>query len=117
MTAANIIAAAGKLIGDPDRMATGALARNKRGDPCPPSRGRTWCPIGAAYAAVGANPNSGTGESNALYAAVAGMQFAASRLYGMTLERVTDELGHAAVLEVMRLAWKRARTSGWQDDR
>lgn len=116
MDAAAIIVAAGKLISDPSRMATGALARNKRGDPCPPSRGRSWCPIGAAYAACGANPTKGSGESNALYAAVAGMQFAASRLHGMSLERVTDEIGHSAVLDVMRLAWKRARSSGGADD-
>lgn len=104
-----VIAQVAALIGDERSFAQKALALDKHGTPCEPysKKAKRWCPIGAAYMATRTKLDS----PKEVYpdhcaSACAAMSMAASMLHKRTMESVTDQLGHAAVMEVLRLAWK-----------
>jgi hypothetical protein len=103
-----IIAEAGKLIADPEKWCQGAICRRRSGKP-----GRSiysaekWDAIGAVYYVADTEPH-GYRLPHSVAAALAGISAAAYELHQMSTERVNDELGHRAVLEVMRRAWKQA---------
>lgn len=103
----SIITEVGKILADRSRWCQGHLAVNKRGEPCTPSRAKRFDPIGASYAVAGVklSDDSVNRHTNEHAAAVAIMQGAALRLHRMSLERVNDDLGHEAVLEVLRRAY------------
>lgn len=114
MTPAETILAAGKLLSDPTRWCQGALARTATGAVVAPTskRARMWDSVGVIYhvrrVRVDDPDAAGINDVGAALAAVNG---AAGRLYKCTAVAVNDDLGHAAVLECLRLAYKRMRTT------
>lgn len=115
MTALDVIAGVGDLLKNPDKLATGALALTKAGKPCGPHTGSRWCPIGAAYRIGGVSPNDDSGGSH-VFAAIGFMHGAANDLFKMPIERVTDQLGHDAVMQMLRLAYRRAKAKPTTDE-
>lgn len=114
-----VIAEVAAAIREEQRFTQGALARDKHGEPCEPysKKATRWCPIGAAYMTT----RTKTDSFKEVYpdhcaSACAAMSRAAGMLHDMSMESVTDKLGHAAVMEVLRLAWKIADTKK-KDDR
>ena len=114
-----VIAQVAALIGDERAFTQNALARDRNGDPCEPysKKAKRWCPIGAAYMTTRTKLDS----VKEVYpdhcaSACAAMSRAAGMLHKMSMEGVTDKLGHAAVMEVLRQAWKIAEPNK-KDDR
>ena len=104
-----VIAQVASLIGPPEHWCRGAMARDAKGYPTNPLRAEKWDAIGAAYKVTGTRLEDGNFPQR-LGSALAGMQLASVSLHKMSLEAVNDKLGHAHVLEVLRLAWRQART-------
>lgn len=109
-----IIRRAADAIKDPKNWVTGGLVLNRKGKPA-----RTfWGGEAARYDILGAVLAQGRQtpgdirrdgvDDNKIIVALAGVQQAATRIHKMSAERVNDELGHAAVMGVLRLAWKQA---------
>ena len=107
-----VIEAVARLIGDPDKWCQGALARSKKGFPTTPLNASSWDALGAVYHVL-RTPVHNTkglpmGVRDDLAITLAALQMAANVEHGMSMERVNDELGHAAVMSVLRIAWRRA---------
>lgn len=111
MTALAIIAEVGKLISEPTRWCQGHMAVNAKGQPCSPLRARRLDPIGATYAVtrIKLADDHVNRHTNDHAAALAILQGCALRLHRMSLEQVNDRLGHEAVMEVVREAYRYAK--------
>ena len=102
MSANVAITAAGKLLSDKSRWTVGALARTKKGKECDPTRGHSFCAIGAIYYVTGSalmDPNRHAS------AALCHLISAANQLFKRCPEWVNDNLTHADVMEMMRRAY------------
>lgn len=111
MDAHEAILAAGKSLSDKDHWCVEGMARDALGRHISPDSVRAvqWCAVGAIYAACGCSPSSFTNE---VAEAVAAIDLAANRLYDKSIVCVNDELGHAEVLECLRLAYKQTKPTG-----
>lgn len=96
------------LIGAPERWCQGHLALSKAGYPCEPVRGKRWDALGAAYKVTHTrlSDQRPPGRCDPVGAAVAALNLAAYQMHRMGIQRVNDELGHAAVMDVLRKAWR-----------
>jgi hypothetical protein len=107
-----VIADVAKLIGDPTKWCQGALARSKKGFPTTPLNASSWDAIGAVYAVLRIPVNYTKPmppyHKDDLAITLATMQMAAVREHRMSMELVNDNLGHAEVMSVLRVAWRMA---------
>jgi hypothetical protein len=106
-SAKDILLLAGKTLANAAHFTQGALARDAHGKPCAPDsiRAKSWDAIGVLY---GASRVKLTAPIRGVCAALAGLDLAACKLYRKTIRAVNDELGHEAVLNCLRLAYRRA---------
>lgn len=112
MAPADLILEAGKLLADPERWCQGALARDRRGTPVVPTSKRAlkWDTAGAIYHAARTKPDDfDKPRLSDVGGALAALQSAAHILHRKGHIAVNDELGHAAVLECLRLAYRRTK--------
>lgn len=111
-TPADLILKAGKLLANPAHWCQGALARTSVGTSvCPTSkRARAWDMAGVAYHVARVKPTDlKSPRLNDVGALLWHFQAAAGRLYGMGFVGVNDTLGHAEVMKVLRLAYRRTK--------
>lgn len=106
-----IIEGAAKIIADPRRVCTGALARNGTGgELCPTSRkAAKWCAVGALLAAARVKPGDKKMPAHVIWTLCA-VQLASAVKFKASLETVHETQGPAAALDAYRLAW------GWAAD-
>lgn len=114
MTPADHILKAGQLLSNPAHWCQGALARTATGSSvCPTSkRARAWDLAGVAYHVVGVKPQdfkSPPAKHNQVGALLGAFESASLRLFGKGFVVVNDTLGHDAVMQVLRLAWRRTQ--------
>lgn len=109
--AAIALEAAGRLLSDPARWTQGAMARNRHGKPCLPNivSAKCWCPIGALHHVCGCSP-ADVDRRRHLVTALNCLDIAALELHQHSAEWVNDNLDHAAVMDCMRRAWRRANS-------
>jgi predicted metal-dependent hydrolase len=115
---ANIaIEAIGQMLADKRRWTQGALARYRTGREAPPTRGAAWDLLGATYKVLDVRISDETVDRQTnLHAVVfAHIQEASLLLHQRSAERVNDELGHDAVMAVLRLAYRRSQSSSLAD--
>ena len=113
-----VIEAVARLIGDPDKWCQGALARSKKGFPTTPLNASSWDALGAVYHVL-RTPLHDTrgrpmGVRDDLAITLATLNMVANMEHGMSMERVNDELGHSAVMSILRTAWKWAQPDNEQ---
>lgn len=103
-----IIHDAAQRITDPNRWCQGALARDKNGAEISPRRrgAKSWDVLGAVFKAARIEPDAEDGPHCADVCAC--IDLAAQRLYKCPAETVNDVIGHRAVMDVLRLAWRMA---------
>lgn len=106
-----MIARAGKLLSDESCWTQEAMARTRTGRPTSPLQGSRYDIIGAIYCVAGVSPSDQrvNVHLNNHAIALAHVQASATHLHRMSAERVNDELGHAAVMDVLRHAWRRSK--------
>ena len=112
MTPADIILQAGMLLADPARWCQGALARDARGVSVGPTsrRAQQWCSAGVAYHVARVKPDRfDKHDIQTVGQALAAIDLAALTLYRMGHNSVNDSLGYDAVMQMLRLAYKRAK--------
>lgn len=106
-TLADSIARVGKLLADPERWTPDEIAVGSKGKPCKPlaSRAVRWSVAGAVARECYWDLDDGY-EANDFAAIYGAIYLAAQRLHRMTVEQVERQLGHAAVLNVLRHAYR-----------
>lgn len=104
----SIIEDAAQRIARPDRWCQGALARDKDGAEVSPRRraAKQWDILGAVFKAARVEPEAEDGPHCG--DVCAHIDLAAQRLYKCPAETVNDVIGHHAVMDVLRLAWRTA---------
>lgn len=114
-----LIERAARLISNERHWLQGALACDAKGQPCDPWRAKRFDAIGAVYHVARVKLDSAKparGKIDPLGSALACLQMAAQVKHRMSMELVNDRIGHAAVMECMRLAWQRAPVLGEEDE-
>lgn len=108
-TLAEDIARVGKLIADPQRWTPDEIAVGSKGKPCKPMAVRAvrWSVAGAVAKEVFWDLDDGH-EANDFAAIYGHICLTAQSLHKRTIEQVERELGHAAVLTVLRHAYRGA---------
>lgn len=114
------ITAAHKLIADPARWSRGALARDKHGREVSPTskRAAAWDVRGALQAVCGTRcgaDDKGSAVARCNYLCCTA-DLCAHRAFKSTLERATDDRGHAAAVEVLRRAWRQVQVDPPKQD-
>lgn len=109
---------AGRLIADPQRFCTGALARNRSGSPVLPTSpsAHQWDAAGAIMKILGAKITAKKDTPREIVHMLCELQLCATIVHRKALEAVADDLGHEAVLDVLRHAVRRARTMPEPDE-
>lgn len=109
MSVRNLLGKSAALILEKGNWCQSDLALDVKGRPCSAHtrRARRWDAIGALYKTAGVSL-SGTSDDATLIVALAHLDAAAVSLHRRTIMAVNDELGHEAVLECYRAAWRAA---------
>lgn len=106
------ITEAGRLIANPAHWCQGALARTRSGIPVAPTstRAKAWDSIGVIYKVARCRLSDPDSMSiNTVGPVLFALEMAAGRLYRRGIVTVNDEMGHEAVMECMRLAYRRLK--------
>lgn len=103
----------GKLLSDPERWTPDEIAVGSTGRPCRPLavRARKWSVAGAVAKVCNWNLDDDPAAND--FAKVYGhISLVAQGRHKKSVERVEQELGHAAVLEMLRHAYRTASYAG-----